>query len=177
MKPRRLLLAAALAVTLVLTGWVATRDGDEAGDVVVATDKGRRDDRSAVRPRSAGEAARSASAGAGRFDRLADGRAPWPDLADSFARVVDFSPAPPPPLSTTLRRPPPAVPPLPFAFVGAMRDADGDAVFLLDAGQVRMMRVGDKLAGGYRLDAITPSALEFTYLPLDTKQRLMRDTP
>lgn len=172
---RRTLLATALAVTLALTGWVATREDDETAEIVAAAG---RDDRSAVggRPqRSAGEPADADPVWRARFARLAETREPWPDLADSFARIVVFSPAPP--VSTTLRRPPPLAPPLPFAFVGAMRDGDGEAVFLLDGGQVRMARAGDELPDGYRLDAITPSALEFTYLPLGAKQRLVRDTP
>ena len=56
-------------------------------------------------------------------------------------------------------------PALPFQFLGSYRDG-GQTAYLLQAdGQDIVARIGDTLAGGYRLDAARDGVLSFTYLP------------
>lgn len=54
---------------------------------------------------------------------------------------------------------------LPFVFLGSYRDG-GQTTYLLQAdGQDIVARVGDTIAGAYRLDAAHDGALTFTHLP------------
>lgn len=56
-------------------------------------------------------------------------------------------------------------PALPFVFLGSYRDG-GQTTYLLQAdGQDIVARIGDTIAGAYRLDAAHEGALSFTYLP------------
>jgi hypothetical protein len=174
MNARQSLLAVALVATLGASWWVSTREDEAAAPAVVQpVKKGARPAATGGEPVRARPAA-AAAGSAPRLDALAVQRAPWPERADGIARIVSFAPPPPPP---TTFRPAPAAPPLPFRFVGAIDDAQGKAVFLLEGNQVRMARIGDAIAGQYRLERITPAAIEFTYLPLNTKQTLSRQSP
>lgn len=73
--------------------------------------------------------------------------------------------APPPP-------PPPQAPPLPFRFIGR-QDANGVVhVFLEQQNEAHIVKLGDTVADGWRLDAVDERALTFTYLPLGQQRRL-----
>jgi hypothetical protein len=73
--------------------------------------------------------------------------------------------APPPP-------PPPEAPPLPFRFIGR-QDADGVAlIFLEQQEQIHIVRIGETIADGWRLDKADDQALVFTYVPLGQQRRL-----
>jgi len=168
---RQAVLAVALVATLAASWWIAQREEDEVDSAAVVQPAER-----AV-PASALRGARSAT-GAGanapsRLERLSVTRSSWPDLPD-VVRIVSF--APPRPVRSAAA-PVPVAPPLPFRLVGAIDDEHGKAVFLLDGSQVHMLRAGEQVAGNYRLDRITPAGVEFTYLPLKTKQTLTLRTP
>ncbi len=171
MNARQVVLVVALVATLAASWWIAQREDEEVDSAAVVQPAER-----AV-PASGARSARSAAGGdanaASRLERLSVTRSPWPDLPD-VARIVSF--APPRPVRSAAA-PVPVAPPLPFRLVGAIDDERGKAVFLLDGNQVRMVRAGEQVAGNYRLDRITPAGVEFTYLPLKTKQTLTLRTP
>ncbi|AYH42351.1 hypothetical protein [Azoarcus sp. DN11] len=169
MNMRQALLAVTLVATLAASWWALDEDG---GGVAVVQPVAR------TRPpggtaQGEGPDAQSAATG-NRLAPLERGRAPWPELADRLARIVSFAP-PPSPVATA--RAEPQAPPLPFRYVGIIEDAQGTAVFLLDGTQVRMARPGEEVASRYRLERITPAAVEFTYLPLKKRQTLNRLSP
>jgi hypothetical protein len=75
------------------------------------------------------------------------------------------APAPPPP--------PPMAPPLPFSFFGSL-DEKGLArrVFLTKGDQLVIVKANDVVEGQYRIDRISESAVDLTYLPLNQKQSI-----
>ena len=76
------------------------------------------------------------------------------------------NPAPPPP------PPPPMAPPLPFAYLGKAA-ADGSwEVFLTRGEKIYIVRDKMVIDGTYRIDAIAPPNMTFTYLPLKQVQQL-----
>ncbi|MBL8326104.1 MAG: hypothetical protein JNJ89_14220 [Rubrivivax sp.] len=85
---------------------------------------------------------------------------------------------PPPPPPTPPPPPAPTAPPLPFTFVGFIETEPGAPKVLLAMGdELIVARRGDELAGRrYRLAGVTPSSLEFVYLPLQQPQRLQLPT-
>lgn len=169
MTGRHAILAVVLLATLAASWWAVNED---SGEVEV------------VRPveRAAPSQATSrqgplvnGSKSSGGLTLLAGARVPWPELSDPLARIVSF--APPPPPSASMVPAEPQAPPLPFRYVGAIDDEQGKAVFLLEGAQVRMARAGEEVAGRYRVERITPAAVEFTYLPLKKMQVLNRNNP
>ncbi len=83
---------------------------------------------------------------------------------------------PPPPPSHPAPPPLPMAPPLPFGFLGAWTEAGRQTVFLAQGDRTLTGQKGDRLAGGWRLDDITPGAVLFTYEPLN-QQRTLRIAP
>jgi hypothetical protein len=63
-------------------------------------------------------------------------------------------------------------PPLPFAYLGRLVQGEEQILFLRQQNQALAARVGEELAGAYRLQSASETALEFVYLPLDTRQTL-----
>jgi len=96
-------------------------------------------------------------------------------VGELFAgRTWAAAPAPPPkPAVVALAAPPrPVAPPLPFTFLGRMVE-DGKAVVFLGRGKDGLAaKVGDTVAGKYRLESLSDTAVTFVYLPLGTKQTL-----
>lgn len=169
MTMRHVLLAVALLATLAASWWAVN---EESGvEVVQPVERAARSDTAARQGKSADVPAASA----GSLARLDVVRAPWPELDDPLARIVSFAPPPPPSVSAGPVEP--QAPALPFRYVGAIDDAQGKAVFLLEGTQVRLARQGEEIAGRYRVERITPSAVEFTYLPLKKIQTLNRQNP
>lgn len=75
------------------------------------------------------------------------------------------APAPPPPV--------PTVPPLPFTFLGKVREPDGQVtIFLSDQDHVYLIHGGETLRGTYHVERIAHDKLTLTYLPLRKKQYL-----
>lgn len=77
-------------------------------------------------------------------------------------------PPPPPPPAPPVK---PVAPPLPFSFLGTL-DEKGMArrVFLTLGEQLIIVKSSDVMEGRYRIDQITDSSVELTYLPLNQKQ-------
>lgn len=81
--------------------------------------------------------------------------------------------APPPVPVAPPAPPPPMAPPLDLRYSGRMTTPDGQQVVYVALGETSLtIAVGQSLPNGYRVDAITPRAVEFTYPPLNTTARL-----
>jgi hypothetical protein len=64
-------------------------------------------------------------------------------------------------------------PPLNLSYAGRMTTPDGRQVVYVTYGETSMtIAAGQSLPNGYRVEAITPRAVEFTYAPLNTTARL-----
>ena len=87
----------------------------------------------------------------------------WNALAAEEAR--SNAPPPPPP-------PAPQAPPLPFAFLGKLIDGEQVTVFLTDGTRNWVVRAGDTIEGGYRVEAIGAGTMTLTYLALGIAQEL-----
>jgi hypothetical protein len=81
-------------------------------------------------------------------------------------------PAPPPARRVEAEPQAPVAPPLPYRYLGRMVKAEGAIVYLVRDQGMRVARAGDTLDGMYRVDAITESAVRFTYLQMGTTQTL-----
>ena len=66
----------------------------------------------------------------------------------------------------------PVAPPLPFVYMGKMQEDGKTVVFLTQNDLPIIAKVGDVLGSNYRVDAIRPPLMEFTYIPLAQKQTL-----
>lgn len=82
-----------------------------------------------------------------------------------------------PPPAVAQADPEPAVqptpPPFPYAYMGKSVGRDRITIFLTRDEKPYVAHLGDILDGQYRIDAINPPVLEFTYLPLAQKQMLL----
>jgi hypothetical protein len=67
---------------------------------------------------------------------------------------------------------PPIAPALPFRFFGRYGDAGVQIVMLLKGEQLYLVSVGDTIDGAYRVDRVSATTVELTYLPLQLKQSL-----
>jgi hypothetical protein len=65
----------------------------------------------------------------------------------------------------------PSAPPLPFQFFGRLTEKGNTEVFVMRGDELLSIAPGQKL-GDYRVDQVTESRIQFTYLPLKTKQSL-----
>ena len=71
----------------------------------------------------------------------------------------------------------PTAPPLPFRFVGRQWTDGGQEVFISAGNKVLIARAGEQLDGGFRIDAVEPDRILFTYLPLETSFQLQFGAP
>jgi hypothetical protein len=82
-------------------------------------------------------------------------------------------PLPVVPAPVAVATPPAAVvPTLPFTFLGKALNADGWEVFLARGDGVLIVNASSVIDGVYRVDAIAPPVLTFTYLPMNQVQQL-----
>ena len=160
MKPRHLLLAAALAATLVAV-WLAG-DEDAASTALVEPAPRRDAPLAAAAPTNATDIAGAAATPA-RF--VLGGK----DLFPAQSWVPP--PPPPPPMPQALPPPPPQAPPLPYRYLGRWLDDGVETVFLARGDLLLSARGGDHL-GDWRLDEVRDERLTFTYLPLQQLRQL-----
>jgi len=117
------------------------------------------------RPTITLEAARPAAGiDLSQLERAAPGAAPG---ADPFA-PKSFAPAQAPQQAARAR---PEAPALPFRYLGKLIEDGKLSVFLANGGESLSVAAGDRI-GDYRVDKVTESEVQFTYLPLKTKQSL-----
>lgn len=66
--------------------------------------------------------------------------------------------------------PPPQAPPLPYSYVGSLKDMPaGDLIVLMRQSKIVMPKLGAKVDAQWRLDREDAQALYFTFMPLDKK--------
>ena len=88
--------------------------------------------------------------------------------ADPFA-PKSFAPPQAPQRQATQAKP--ESPPLPFRYLGKLIEDGKLSVFLANGNESLIARAGERV-GDYRVDKVTESEVQFTYLPLKTKQSL-----
>lgn len=97
--------------------------------------------------------------------------------ADAFS--PSSRPAPPAPrtLPAAPAEPPKAVAPaVPFTVLGRKFEAGAWEVYLGSGEQIFIAKAGTKLGENYRVEAIGPSEIRLTYLPLNERQTLQTGT-
>ena len=85
------------------------------------------------------------------------------DPEDQPVKVVEIAKPPPPA---------PTAPPLQFKYNGKAIEDNQTWVFLSQAGENFITKIGGKINPQYRLDSITDDTITVTYLPLNIKQTL-----
>jgi hypothetical protein len=167
MKARHL----ALGASLLAAGWLSLfGDRSPAGNVVSAVE--RSDAGSAGRPaRTGGNAPREPVILAlrDRAELFSGGDAPAGTLFVSH----NWTPPPPPAPPVVVAPPPkPTAPPLPFTYLGKKQENGKWEAYLARGGDTYVVREHSMIDGTYRAEAITPSTLTITYLPLKQVQKL-----
>ena len=99
-----------------------------------------------------------------RLERAAPGAAPG---ADPFA-PKSFAPEEAPQRAARSK---PEAPPLPFRYLGKLIEDGKLSIFLANGAESLTVTAGARI-GDYRVDKVTESEVQFTYLPLKTKQSL-----
>jgi hypothetical protein len=184
MTPRHLLLLTGVAMASALL-WFGNRgiDAEPAEPVLRAADHA-----PAATARSAATPARTATLPAGLpilalLDR-ASVITPGREAAPAERLFTARSWAPPAAAQAAAASgsaPAPVAPALPFSYIGRqMRSAQNGQngqggqveIFLAQGDQVHVVRLHSLLDNSYRVDAISATAISFTYLPLNTTQQL-----
>jgi len=160
---RRLIMGAALILTLVAVVWVNGMD-EQSAPVTPAVKR--------AIPAAATSNASGTALGAARVEEARKQAASMP-AANAFA-ARSFYVAPPKPVEPPPAPPPPPMaPPLPFKYMGRFAEANASLVIFLTAGdRLYSVRVGDVIDETYRVEKLTPSELIFIYLPMDERQAL-----
>lgn len=89
---------------------------------------------------------------------------PQISLQEQAAKVAQAAKSSPPPA--------PTAPPLPFKYTGKAITDNETWVFLSQAGENLIAKLGGKINDKYRLDTINDTTITMTYLPLNIKQTL-----
>lgn len=155
---RKALLFAGLAITLILVFTAENEDAEAPGEPPrAATATGR-------------AAAPQASAPLPTLNTASLKREVLDSDAVDIFRPKSWYIAPPPPKA--VKPPPPSAPPLPFTYLGRIEDGGMTMVFVARQGNNYSVRKGDVIDSTYRVEEISPGAVTFTYLPLNTRQTL-----
>lgn len=93
---------------------------------------------------------------------------PGQDLFSGAAPPIPV--APPAPAIQPIAAP--TTPPLPYSYLGHMKNGDRTIVYLLKNQELFLVEAGQALDGSYQVESITESVLTFVYTPLGTKQLL-----
>ena len=91
------------------------------------------------------------------------------------ARGELFGAPPPPPRASApvVIAQVPVAPPVPYRFAGKVRKGGEEEVLITKGDIVFAVKVGDTLEGMYRVESIGADRIEFIYLPLGTKDRIV----
>lgn len=92
--------------------------------------------------------------------------------ANLFPEQTWFIPPPPPPPPPYVPPPPPQAPALPFSYMGRWQEAGQTTYYLMRGLLPVSVRAGQVLDGVWRLEPVTGSLLNFTYLPLNQTRSL-----
>jgi hypothetical protein len=85
----------------------------------------------------------------------------------------DWTPPPPPaPPQATVVAPAPQAPPLPFTYIGKMRESGQWIVFLASQERTYVIKDDMLIESKYRVEKVAPPTLTLIYLPLQQSQTL-----
>lgn len=90
---------------------------------------------------------------------------------ESFFGTQNWTP-PPPPAAKPPPPPPPTAPPLPFRYLGKKTDDGQMEVYLSSGDRTFIVQEKTIIENIYRVDAIKPTMMSITYLPLNQVQTL-----
>ena len=161
---RKLLWAAALAGTVAAMVWV--NNGNDAEIAAPAAPRGHRTGEQ--RPTERANKTTTELLPVLSLDNL-KARGLGDMKTDLFVTKSWYVPPPPPPQQPP---PKPTPPPLPFTFIGRMIEGNHAAVFVSIQDRNQVVRVGDVIQSAWRVDAIEPTRMKLTYLPLNENQYL-----
>lgn len=159
---RRMALAAALSLTVAAVVWASREEQAAMPDALPK--------RAVTEP-----LAPAASIGGLGFARLetlrrADDAAP---SVNAFAARSFYVPPPKPKMAAAPPPPPPTAPPLPFTYMGMLKEGgDPAVVFVVRGDQLYSLRGGEVIDGTYRVEAVGSDGVTFVYLPMNEKQTL-----
>lgn len=71
----------------------------------------------------------------------------------------------------------PQPPPLPFRYLGRVEIDGNESAFLQYRDQNLVVKTGDTIAGLYRINSMSATSIEMTYLPLNAVQRMAAEQP
>jgi hypothetical protein len=182
MKPRHLLMGAALAVAAAL---VIFGDNRPEADVAEPVDRASAPAAAPPAPAPAARVERSERPAAGETAAIlrlvpraeligATGEGAFKGAGGVFQGQNWNPPPAPPPAPSGPPPPPPAptAPPLPFTVIGKGLADGAWEVYLARPDRTYVAKVGTVIDGMYRVDAIAPPTLTITYLPLNQVQQL-----
>ena len=167
MKARQWTLLGALGLTLAATWWAAQVEEDAAveGDVAGVVEPAAR----AQRAPAAAQRPRAPATDAAFSGELAIIREPWPAAASTLLQPALAAQA-------QLRAAPtvmtPSAPPLPFTFIGSIERGGRRIVMLMEGDQLHLVGARERIGQLYRVERVTPTQIEFTYLPMQQRQVL-----
>jgi len=180
MKPRHLLLGAALAGTALLAAFGERPPAGEIAEAVQRAPAPRARAGAPVAASAASAHAASFPADEPRILALIPREALIGDADDQFRQDgdpvfarQDWTPPPPPPApAAPAPPPPPSAPPLPFTFIGKSVAGGAWEVYLARGDRTYVVRDKTVIDGTYRVETIAPPLLVLTYLPLNQVQQL-----
>lgn len=92
---------------------------------------------------------------------------------NAFAARSFYVPPPAPKLAPPPPPPPPKAPPLPFRYMGMLKDGDGLLqVFVTQGERVLSLAPGDVIDNTYRVEKVGADEVKFLYIPLNELQTL-----
>jgi hypothetical protein len=107
------------------------------------------------------------------LERLARPKAaPAAAFTNAFGTTTWYVPPPPPPPAPPPPPPVPTAPPMPFTYLGRYEDALTRLVILTKGERMYTVAEGDVIENMYRIERVTTSMVEMTYMPLNIKQTL-----
>ncbi len=159
-KRRRLLLGAALLLTIAAV--VSVSDQDNSDSPVVQADA-----REHPRQRDPERLADAATVMDINLKNLK--RPAMPDnVKDMFPAKSWYVPPPPPKI-----RPAPVAPPLPFVYIGKIMEPGKNPTVILESqNRTYLVQENDAVGSNYRIDTIRPPVMTLTYIPLEIKQTM-----
>jgi hypothetical protein len=180
---RRIALATALLLTLVAAVW-ASRMEHAPAPTRVARDAPAADETGTSgttagaisMPAVVAESASTAAAPELAVARVALLRRSHetPPRANVFAAKSFYVPPPKPKRVAMVAPspPPPVAPPLPFTYMGMLKEGASTVVFIVGGERLHSVRVGDVIDGTWRVETVGSEEVTFVYLPMNEKQTL-----
>ena len=169
MKPRHMLMGAALAVAAGLAAFGDKSPDDEVAEAVERPVQAMQAAPQAAARQRAAEAKVAILRLEPRATLIGDAGSSGGDV---FGSQDWTPPPPPPPPQQTAAPPPPVAPPLPFTFIGKSVEDGKWEVYLASGERTHIAVEGGTLDGAWRVERIAPPLMTLTYLPLNQVQQI-----